>query len=87
MANLQVRLNDDMKARADQLFASLGFDTSTAVRMFLAASIENNGLPFEVRHRNVSEGLKQAIYDTRNRTNLSKAYDTAEEAVAAMLED
>lgn len=29
MANLQVRLNDDLKAQADMLFASLGLDTST----------------------------------------------------------
>ena len=50
MANLQVRLNDDIKTQADLLFASLGLDTSTAVRMFLVAAIENGGIPFEVRH-------------------------------------
>ena len=86
MANIQVRVNDDLKAQADMLFASLGFDTSTAVRIFLNAAVENNGLPFEVRHR-IPDGLRQAIYDSRNRTNLSAAYDTGEEAVAAMLED
>ena len=87
MANLQVRLNDDLKNQADLLFTSLGLDTSTAVRMFLTAAVEHNGLPFEVRHKQMPEGMAQAIYDTRTRTNLNGPYETAEEAVAAMLED
>ncbi|MBQ1616159.1 MAG: type II toxin-antitoxin system RelB/DinJ family antitoxin [Ruminococcus sp.] len=87
MANLQVRLNDDIKTQADLLFASLGLDTSTAVRMFLVAAIENGGIPFEVRHRTLSEGVQQAISDSRNRANLNGPYRSAEEAVAAMLED
>ena len=87
MANLQVRLNDDLKAQADMLFASLGFDTSTAVRMFLTAAVENNGLPFEVRHKSMHEELQRAIYESRNRVNLNGPYNTVEEAVAAMLEE
>ncbi len=87
MANLQVRLTDDLKNQADALFASLGFDTSTAVRMFLTAAVEYNGLPFEVRHKSISEELQKVTYETRNRVNLSGQYDTAEDAVAAMPED
>lgn len=87
MANLQVRLDDDLKAQADALFASLGFDTSTAVRIFLTAAVEQGGLPFEVRHRTPTPELKQAISDSRYRKNLSGPYDTAEAAVGAMLED
>ena len=87
MANLQIRLNDDLKSKADELFARRGFDTSTAVRMFLTASIENNGLPFEVRHRSLSEEMKQAVSDSRSRTNLNGPYNSAEEAVRAMLEE
>ncbi|MBR3023589.1 MAG: type II toxin-antitoxin system RelB/DinJ family antitoxin [Oscillospiraceae bacterium] len=87
MANIQVRVNDELKSQADMLFNSLGFDTSTAVRIFLTVAIENNGLPFEVKHKGVSEALMQAVSDSRNRTNLNGLYDSAEEAVAAMLEN
>lgn len=87
MANLQVRLNDELKTRADELFASLGFDTSTAVRIFLTAALESGGLPFEVRHSALSGEMRQAVYDSRNRVNLNGPYDTAEAAVNAMLED
>jgi DNA-damage-inducible protein J len=58
MATIQVRVDDSTKAAVDSLFASLGLDTSTAVRMFLAASITNNGLPFVVQRREFEAGEK-----------------------------
>jgi len=51
MATIQIRVDDTLKASADALFASMGFDTSTAVRMFLSAAIDNRGLPFDVKKR------------------------------------
>lgn len=87
MANLQIGLNDELKSQADELFASLGFDTSTDVRIFLTAALEHNGLPFEVKHNSLSKEMQQAIYDSRNRMNLYGPYDNAEDAVNAMLED
>ena len=49
MATIQVRVDDGMKAAADSLFSDLGLDTSTAVRMFIAAALETDGLPFVVK--------------------------------------
>jgi DNA-damage-inducible protein J len=46
---LQVKVDKDLKAAADELYKSLGMDTSTAVRMFLAASIPQGGLPFQAQ--------------------------------------
>jgi DNA-damage-inducible protein J len=48
MATIQVRVDENTKIAVDSLFSSLGLDTSTAVRMFLAASLERDGLPFVV---------------------------------------
>jgi len=45
---IQVRVDDQLKDSADMLFASLGLDTSTAVRMFLIAAMETGGIPFAV---------------------------------------
>lgn len=44
---LQVRVDDKLKAAADEVFSSIGLDTSSAVRMFLTATVERRGLPFE----------------------------------------
>ena len=87
MATLQIRIDDSLKEKADTLFTGLGLDTSTAVRIFINAAIENDGIPFPIRHNRFSDELLEAIEDTRLRRNLSKPYKTAEEAVKAMLED
>jgi DNA-damage-inducible protein J len=49
MATIQVRVDENTKVAIDSLFSGLGLDTSTAVRMFLMASLEHDGLPFAVR--------------------------------------
>ena len=51
MANsalIQVRIDEETKQKADTLFADLGFDTPTAIRIFLNQSIRREGMPFEV---------------------------------------
>jgi len=87
MATLQIRIDDTLKKDADSLFASLGLDTTTAVRIFLNAAVENAGIPFSVQHRALPVSLQEAIYDTRHRQNLHGPFNTAEEAVSSMLEE
>lgn len=84
MATLQIRVDDNLKKNADFLFTSLGLDTSTAVRIFLHAALEHNGLPFMVNH--VQSDTMEAIADARLGRNLHGPYDSAEAAVHAMLE-
>ena len=87
MATIQIRVDDEIKIAADSLFNNLGLDTSTAVRMFLSAAIEKDGIPFAIRRRKPNADLLESIQDTRNRRNLHGPYKTAAEAVAAMLEN
>ena len=47
-AVLQVRLDSKLKKEADSLFASAGFDTTTAVRLFLKQSVIRGRIPFDV---------------------------------------
>ena len=59
---IQVRVDDQLKESADTLFASLGLDTSTAIRMFLVASMETGGIPFAVTHKlNRDKEIQEAI--------------------------
>ena len=60
--NLQVRVDSALKAEAEQLFADMGLDMPTAVRLFLRQSITNNGLPFAVE--------RDPFYSTRNQQAL-----------------
>jgi DNA-damage-inducible protein J len=90
MATIQVRIDDNIKSTADALFSDLGLDTSTAVRMFISAAIENDGLPFEVRRfgsRKPNAELREAMEDMRLRRNIKGPFATADDAVRSMLED
>ena len=82
---IQLRVDDFLKSAADELFTSLGLDTSTAIRMFLTMAVETGGIPFEVKNPNLS--LRQAMDDVLNKRNLSKPYKSAKDAINAMLED
>ena len=46
---LQIRVDDIMKKVTEELFTSLGLDTSTAIRIFLSIVIETGSLLFEVK--------------------------------------
>ena len=90
MATIQIRVDDTTKSAADSLFSALGLDTSTAVRMFIAAALDNNGIPFAVKRaaeRKPNAELREAMDDARLGRNLHGPYSSAEEAVNSMLED
>lgn len=48
MTTLSIRVDEEVKKQASDLFADLGLDMSTAVNMFLRQAILRDGLPFEV---------------------------------------
>lgn len=46
MANLQVRVDDTLRLRAQEVASSMGLDLTQAVRLFLYQMVRVNGLPF-----------------------------------------
>lgn len=48
MAIINVRVDEDLKKQANDLFTSLGLDMSTAVNIFLRQSVMRDGIPFEI---------------------------------------
>ena len=48
-STIQVRVEDDLKVKSDELFKALGTDTTTAIRMFLTQALAVNGFPFEIK--------------------------------------
>jgi DNA-damage-inducible protein J len=83
------RMNAADKIAVDELYRSLGVTFTDAVNMFVAKSLAENGLPFELKHRrhnsetvqSFEEG-KQIIEDIKN--GKRKPYDTADEAFKAL---
>ena len=50
-STIQIRVDDDLKTKSDNLFRELGTDTTSAIRIFLAQAVANNGLPFEIKKK------------------------------------
>ena len=78
---IQVRVDDHLKESADSLFESLGLDTSTAIRMFLVASMETGGIPFAVRHTTDRDA---AIFEAVARREAGERFLTSDEFLADM---
>ena len=53
-STIQVRVDDDIKTKADMLFKDLGMDTTTAIRIFLVQAIANDGFPFEIKKKTIN---------------------------------
>lgn len=60
----QIRIDEDLKRQAVELFGQLGIDMSSAVNMFLKQAVLRGGLPFSVelpRYRTeVIEAMEEA---------------------------
>ena len=48
MAQVNFRIDDQMKSEAEELFSALGLNMSTAITIFIKQSLNRRGLPFEV---------------------------------------
>ena len=46
--NISIRIDAELKAQADALFAELGMNISTAFNIFVRQSLREGGLPFNV---------------------------------------
>lgn len=65
-----ILIDADIKAQAQELFADLGFDLSTAVNIFLRQSVRENRIPFtiqrEVPNRDIVAAMREAEETAKN---------------------
>ena len=54
-STIQVRVDDDIKTKADVLFKDLGMDTTTAIRIFLVQAIANDGFAIEIKKKTINQ--------------------------------
>lgn len=48
MGTVAVRVDDQLKQEATQVFNDLGLDMSTAVKLFLIQSVKTKSIPFQI---------------------------------------
>jgi DNA-damage-inducible protein J len=81
-ANLNIRIDPDIKAGAEKLFSSFGITITDAVNIFLHQSLMEGGLPFEMkqtRYNDETEAALQETIDIANGKISAKSYSSAKE--------
>lgn len=81
-STIQVRVDDDLKVKSDQLFKDLGTDTTTAIRIFLTQALAVNGFPFEIKK--ISGNPYKALSEVEM---LEKLENAREHAAQGMYKD
>jgi DNA-damage-inducible protein J len=46
--NINIRVDSDVKNKAQDVFSALGLDMTSAINIFLRQAIRKNGIPFEL---------------------------------------
>lgn len=65
-ANINLRIEPEVKAKADDVFSSLGLSVTDAINVFLHASIMEGGFPFQPKQPQYNRETRMAIEEARN---------------------
>ena len=87
ISNINVRVDSDLKKKAQNIFKELGLNMTSAINIFLEKAVNNKNILFEFEDKIPNEEIKLAIAECEKMKNLHGPFDSAEEAVASMLED
>ena len=61
----QVRIDEELKKQATELFSQLGIDMSSAMNMFLKQCVMRGGLPFAVEIPQYKSEVLEAMEEAR----------------------
>ena len=73
-STIQIRVDDHIKEKSDELFRDLGTDTTTAIRIFLTQAIAVNGFPFEIKRVNANPYTALSEVEMLERLNISRSH-------------
>ena len=84
--NLNVRTDKGVKEQAEMVFNELGLTMTTAINLFLKASIREQGIPFSLKLDVPNDATAAAIEEGRRIATDSsvKGYNSMEELKAAL---
>ena len=82
----QIRIEEELKKQAMELFGQLGTDISGATNMFLRQCVLRGGLPFNVELPNYKPEVRDAMEEAKriSRDPATKKYTSFSEALEDM---
>lgn len=84
--NLNIKVDKDIKEKADQIYSEPGMNMTTAINVFLRATIREQGIPFALKLDESNEVTAAAIEEGRRIASDSsvKGYDNMDDLKAAL---
>ncbi len=81
--NVSIRMDTELKAQADELFAELGMNLSTAFNIFVRQSLREGGIPFEIHTARPNKETVAAMLEAERiaKDPNVKKYSDVEEAL------
>ena len=63
MANVNIRIDQEIKKKAEAIFKGLGLTPTSAITMFYIQTIRNNGIPFVLKLETPNKETLEAIQE------------------------
>lgn len=84
MANslIQLRIDEQLKAEATDIYEKLGMDLPTAIRIFLTRSVQEKGIPFNMTLKDDNYRADAAVVAMRELSRLSEENGVADMTLA-----
>ncbi len=89
-ANINIRIEPEIKAQAEALFSSFGISVSDAVNIFLRKALMDGGIPFAVKTPRFNAETEAAMAEAREIAAghiKAKHYRSAEEFMKDVVAD
>ena len=84
--NLNIRTDKEIKEAAEKIYSSLGLNMTTAINMFLRASIRESGIPFDLKldipNDETIKAIEEGIMIAKD--NNVRAYDNMDDLRKAL---
>ena len=79
----QIRLDENLKKQASELFSNLGLDMSSAITIFLKQCVLKQAIPFPIEMPHYKKEVLEAMEEAKRLTNNpnTKRYTSFEEAM------
>ena len=79
MAQISIRVDDEVKQNAEQVCEEIGMSISTAINIYLKRLGREGRIPFEVKADRPNKETIEAMEDVLQGRNLGKTFTSVEE--------
>lgn len=86
--NITMRMDEDLKVQAEELFADLGLNMTSAFTIFIKQAVREQRIPFTISRETPNEETLEAIEEVKRMKqdpSIGKTYDDVDEMMKELL--